>query len=1323
MPASPARQIIVELVVKTEHPALLQGLDAWLQLGLVSDRFVRRLCEEQLICRLPETAPLPTQPVASEATPLDRSPALQPGGIPDFLPVEPVPTQARSPQRETAPRSNRPPIVVSQALQALMAEISVVWLLFLGVFLVIVSSGVLAATQWRNVPPAGQYGILLGYTTLFWLASLWAKRQSSLQLTGNMLAIATLLLIPVNFWMMDGFRLWNTPAGIGISAIASLLLTILTLALLKPSSTRITLIAAIALSWLHWGWSQPGIPLIATYLGTIAAATILLLSPSPPSSPPPAASPSPPFPSLSLVTIAIAALLLIARALFAAKVPVDQLGLAIGICGWLLCWLARRDRVRMGWSRAGTVLLLLAWLVSVNVIPPWQALIISSMGLWLLLDSLKRTEQPLYLGTSFLVGLQLVWLIWRLVPAAWQQQIVAFWTRLAGSEAMPLALLGLGFFPYVVLIAGFAAYLRRSQRLVLARQSELLALALGSLLVAVSVGNPLLRSLTLTLAALTLIANTLTRRSAPVPLIYLTHGTTLASLFTWIHYCVPTLSSLNWAIILITIMTVEWLYCGFWGSWTDEAGREDEEGRRQEADRTSSSQPLSLNPQPLSPNSWTQSTWHYGLFLAIASYLLLWQSPWSLANPWKLVWLVTPALLTVLAIRDRLLISSWAGWFSALALVVAQPLLFGASNIRLASLAVATFLMLWNTRRLPNLVTAGLTVGFGLGLWIMTIWEIGRETLNSEWVAVLIAVTVLLLWGLWGVLQLRQTVIAQVYRLALDGWAIAVLLLAFLVLTVNQLAVYAGEDIPRWPYLLTAALLVLATTMRNWLSLVGWGWYAIAWSVQLLVASTLALTGRSLDVLATATVALGFFTQLAGDWQIRRHANRQSAIDHPQSSFSWHLIPLLYGLLGACLQHRSLTATTGLYTFAVALIGLNIGRRSPGFKPLTMLSLVAVSLSAYELLIYQLSQAKGGTPGDGIVLLAALAAALAFVYHLLQRWLVPYLRLALAEFQAIAHLHWLLGNGLLIVAIAFLPSRTGQWWWTAIAALLALYALLTSRNSPTWTYAGIINLLVALVSLLRLVIPDSTLIDWAGAIAAVIAVGFYFSPWRQLGFAREPWRISAGILPGITILLTGWGANLQSLLIVAAFYAWYGNAERQIRFSYLSILLADWAIIRLLNLYNGNELIWYAAVMGGSLLYLAQVDPAFQTQQNREQRHWLRCLASGLVCLAAFYQAEVGIAGIAPVVAGFGAIAVEFAFILAGLLQRVRAFLYVGTLTFILQVFWQLWRFISDYSLLLWILGIVLGLILIWIAATFEARRAQMNTLLQHWVAELEDWQ
>jgi hypothetical protein len=34
-----------------------------------------------------------------------------------------------------------------------------------------------------------------------------------------------------------------------------------------------------------------------------------------------------------------------------------------------------------------------------------------------------------------------------------------------------------------------------------------------------------------------------------------------------------------------------------------------------------------------------------------------------------------------------------------------------------------------------------------------------------------------------------------------------------------------------------------------------------------------------------------------------------------------------------------------------------------------------------------------------------------------------------------------------------------------------------------------------------------------------------------------------------------------------------------------------------------------------------------------------------------------------------------------------------------------------------------LGLVLIWIAATFEARRSQAIALVQYWIAELEAWE
>ena len=98
-------------------------------------------------------------------------------------------------------------------------------------------------------------------------------------------------------------------------------------------------------------------------------------------------------------------------------------------------------------------------------------------------------------------------------------------------------------------------------------------------------------------------------------------------------------------------------------------------------------------------------------------------------------------------------------------------------------------------------------------------------------------------------------------------------------------------------------------------------------------------------------------------------------------------------------------------------------------------------------------------------------------------------------------------------------------------------------------------------------------------------------------------------------------------------------------------------------------------------------------------------------------------ANVLPVLVGLLSISLALGFILAGIWLQVRAFLYIGTLSFVLQILRQLWRFIGDYSLLLWALGIAVGLLLIWIAATFEARRTQVTSLVNYWATELDTWE
>jgi hypothetical protein len=49
--------------------------------------------------------------------------------------------------------------------------------------------------------------------------------------------------------------------------------------------------------------------------------------------------------------------------------------------------------------------------------------------------------------------------------------------------------------------------------------------------------------------------------------------------------------------------------------------------------------------------------------------------------------------------------------------------------------------------------------------------------------------------------------------------------------------------------------------------------------------------------------------------------------------------------------------------------------------------------------------------------------------------------------------------------------------------------------------------------------------------------------------------------------------------------------------------------------------------------------------------------------------------------------------------------------------------FIFDYPFFKWVIGLLVGIAFISIAANFETRRVQLSSLLRNWLAELEQWQ
>jgi hypothetical protein len=240
---------------------------------------------------------------------------------------------------------------------------------------------------------------------------------------------------------------------------------------------------------------------------------------------------------------------------------------------------------------------------------------------------------------------------------------------------------------------------------------------------------------------------------------------------------------------------------------------------------------------------------------------------------------------------------------------------------------------------------------------------------------------------------------------------------------------------------------------------------------------------------------------------------------------------------------------------------------------------------------------------------------------------------------------------------------------------------------------------------------------WAGAIASAAALVIYSLPWARWGWSKSPFTQVAIALPAAVTLLSAFQINTSSLLLVGGFYGWIAFATQITRISYIGLPAVNWAALKLLETLQLTSPIWSVGLVGLSLLFVAQIDPAFQSATRREIRHILRCFAVGLVGVTALYESD------AYFWSGVVTIGFSLVLVVLGLVLRVRAFLYVGTLTFVFKVLRLIWLFVAHESQTLWILAFIPGVLIIWIAMTFEARRSQVTALLQYWVTALEEWQ
>lgn len=1323
-------QLKVELTTQASNPELLQGLDAFLSLGLLSDTLVQKLCRENLTCPLPQTIITPT--VTTTPAPVSsRTPTSKtlPEFATDFAPEErtvPVPKQP-SPS----------PTWLTEMLQSFQAELSVRWLLFLGVFMVVVSSGVLAASQWQNFPASGQYGVLLGYTLTFWAVCAWANRQSNLRLTAQTLQIVTLLLVPVNFWAMDGFGLWRNPVDWIVVACATPILSAIAFFIWKrEQQPPLPILNYLGLSYLHWGWSVPGFPLVAVYLGTSTTLATFYaecrrrkpqdrINSSQSGG---RASPHILHPATFQIAVYGIGILLF-RAIFVAGVDIQQLGLAIGAYGWFLSWLSQQQRKlsteeselpQLSWEWLGGGLLFVGWLVSVGVEFPWQAIAVSGLGLWFFGSRLQRFWQRLDFAAILCIGIQSLWLFWRLIPSAIQTQLVVTATQLTSSQDTPFALLSLVLFPYLIIIVGLIDWLERRQKTHLVEFGEAIALSFGTLLTVISSVNPLLRTLnllnsTITLGIVSQRRGVLGIRRNLELLVYLTHITGITTILCALDYLLPHLNREEWAAILLALMV---------GEWAMTLGRQE---------------PV-LGATPTLPvqdsrvrTIWRRSAWHLGLALAGLSYALLWvneQSVWE--NPstqptqWGLLWLVTPLSLTGVATWTSGSRKQFASQLSVAALVLLQFLTLGIPSFRLVSLGVATILMFVNTHYLRIVSAAVITVGFGLSFLGMGLWEgipgLPLLSLEGWFVAGAIAFTSLWLMRSW--LIRRSTTLASLYIPATDGWAIALCSLELILLTLHSLAVYWGFFSPEVAVLVAGIVTMGGIFYRSWHHPSNWSIYALGWCLELLTAEGLGFFGRSALNLAIANLALGLIAQLAGDWWQRRTGR-----SHLRSS--WHVIPLLYGILGSVLRWGTFANWTGFSTLALAVIAIGVGRRRQAFKPLLYLALLGVSVSAYEILLYQLSLLSGGSTGDGLIVMAGLGTSIMYAYRVLSPWLIQYLHLTKEELKTIAHLHWAWSSLLLIGATTYQPQSLMLGF--GVGAFLVQYAIFQGRNSPSteeedddpvvrgsgeiWVYLGFLEAFGMRLYWLNLPIArllSGPLGPWKGAIASVFAYFLFILPWERWGWQKRPWTVAAIAIPLIAVAESPMGNSLVSLWIIAGYYIFFAILNQQIRFTYLSALLIDWVLYRWFWQLQLNDSLWYVTPLALSLLYMAQVDPNLKQPEEKPMRHFLRLLGSGAICVVALWSNQWS--GLVPGI-------ISLLVIFAGLGLRIRAYLYVGTATFLINAFYQLGILIFDYPFSKWVVGLLVGIAFIWIAANFETRREQITALLRNWITELHNWE
>ncbi|WP_309729134.1 hypothetical protein [Chamaesiphon sp. OTE_75_metabat_556] len=1209
--------------------------------------------------------------------------------------------------------------------QNLKDELSVRWLLFLGVFLVVLSSGVLAATQWSRFPAWGQYGLLWLYTIGFWVVGRWARQQEGLRLTANTLQLVTLLLMPVNFWAIDSFGLWQQPLGLVTAIVAGCGLGgIVYLKQQQERGSGLLLGAYLVTSCLQLGWQLPYWPAIAIYIGAIGVAIVLQKVRQ--------------IEGGALAVYGVGILLL--RGLFVAHLPLFTFGLAIGIVGWLFTqWGLQKDRrldrlTQIGhaktslrtaryrvtlsnlarlYQRVGASLLVFGWLLSIGDLlsgyrnSSWQAVAVSSLALVWIWQRLRSHQQDREVIALFIVGLQTYIvsnLLWApLSTGAILAKILPFLVLVFGQNYIFAG--SLLIFPYLLLWVWITNWFWHKGWQSLTRTGEILILVTGALLPLVNLSTPL--SLLLDLLASTAILAHLTLRYLPVKssYIYLTHLCGLATIFAAIAYgwtWYPSLASnlinvSNVLAIACTILTAIELW-------------------------------LSAQPVRRATDGWQRSSWHFGLGLAISAYgcfLTIASFP-TTPSMWPIWWLLVPIAFTYVALRQppvqpwQLTNQPRSAGLAILGLGAGLVLTIDRPEWRSIWLIAAVGLMFPIVKRLQRILPAAIQIGFGLGLGVNLL----AESIAPSYWFLIGALTCTLLWFV-------SPKLPRIYAVASDRWAIGLAGMGLAIGSLNYannialdlqwLGSLQRSNTPIFEniQLITlCAAVILAGSMRsrsqwqhNSIPQRVWFWSCI-WALQLALSALVHLLGGNTLILATANITLAVPTWL---W-IERDARQQlPSLTTPGIEF----LPILLAGWGLILRLPFFNADTGLLSIAAGIVWVLASRRS--YRSIGYGGMLAGTLGCYELITHYLLQAPGGgNIADAFTVYGFATALLALAYRSGVWWRSRqggdlWWNFPLKHLKNVAHLHWAVASAWKIAAATMpaLPLPQLTLLHLFISGLLGGYALIQARDldgRDWWIYVGFAELLgVGIYA--RSIFQNLGIVD-EGLILVACLVGLLIllAPWRQWGWQDRPWRIVALLLPLSRVVFEWEQISLLNLIILAGFYAGVARRQRQFGWAYLSLIFINWAGLRLLLEYHFNSPFWAAVLIGASILAAVQWDPYWQN--SKQNRHYGRIFGSGTIAIVALLWHQPWL----PIGIGLAIAAI-------GLVLRVRAWLYVGTISLLLTVTYQLLLLITEYPITKWAIGLLAGVLIITLAANFERRKAQIERALQHWLDRFQEWE